>query len=75
MEPPEYMGYTVNFKAYSKSHKQKKRQQNAPENQRIFTKTQPAIIEEKVFERVTKITGKQTHPYKDRMARLIRRLA
>lgn len=32
----EYTGCTVNFKTYSKSHKLKKRLNNAPENYRIF---------------------------------------
>lgn len=36
LERPEYMGCTVNFKTYFKSHKLKKRLQNAPENYRIF---------------------------------------
>ena len=45
LERPEYTGCTVNFKTYSKSHKLKKRLHNAPENQRIFPNTQPAIIE------------------------------
>ena len=48
LERPEYTGCTVNFKTYSKSHKLKKRLQNAPENYRIFPDTQPAIINEKV---------------------------
>ena len=49
LERPEYTGCTVNFKTYSKSHKLKKRLQNAPENYRIFPNTQPAIIEEQVL--------------------------
>ncbi len=36
LERPEYTGCTVNFKTYSKSHKLKKRLQNASENYRIF---------------------------------------
>ena len=40
LERPEYTGCTVNFKTYSKSHKLKKRLQNAPENYRIFPNTQ-----------------------------------
>ena len=47
LERPEYTGCTVNFKTYSKSHKLKKRLDNAPENYRIFPNTQPAIIDEK----------------------------
>lgn len=57
-------GCTVNFKTYSKSHKLKKRLQNAPENQRIFPNTQPAIIEEKVFERVQELRANKRRPTK-----------
>lgn len=64
LERPEYTGCTVNFKTYSKSHKLKKRLQNAPENQRIFPNTQPAIIEEKVFERVQELRANKRRPTK-----------
>ena len=64
LERPEYTGCTVNFKTYSKSHKLKKRLQNAPENQRIFPNTQPAIIEEKVFERVQELRANKRRPAK-----------
>ena len=66
MERPEYTGCTVNFKTYSKSHKLKKRLHNAPENQRIFPNTQPAIIEEQVFERVQELRENKRRPSKDR---------
>ena len=64
LERPEYTGCTVNFKTYSKSHKLKKRLQNAPENQRIFPNTQPAIIEGKVFERVQELRANKRRPAK-----------
>ena len=64
LERPEYTGCTVNFKTYSKSHKLKKRLQNAPENQRIFPNTQPTIIEEKVFERVQELRANKRRPTK-----------
>ena len=64
LERPEYTGCTVNFKTYSKSHKLKKRLQNAPENYRIFPNTQPAIIEEKVFERVQELRANKRRPAK-----------
>lgn len=64
LERPEYTGCTVNFKTYSKSHKLKKRLQNAPENQRIFPNTQPAIIEEQVFERVQELRSNKHRPTK-----------
>lgn len=64
LERPEYTGCTVNFKTYSKSHKLKKRLQNAPENYRIFPDTQPAIIEEKVWERVQELRANKRRPTK-----------
>lgn len=64
MERQEYTGCTVNFKTYSKSHRLKKRLQNAPENYRIFPNIQPAIIEEKVFERVQELRANKRRPTK-----------
>ncbi len=64
LERLEYTGCTVNFKTYSKSHKLKKRLQNAPENYRIFPNTQPAIIEEQVFERVQELRANKRRPTK-----------
>ena len=64
LERPEYTGCTVNFKTYSKSHKLKKRLHNAPENQRIFPNTQPAIIEEQVFARVREPRENKRRPAK-----------
>ena len=64
MERPEYTGCTVNFKTYSKSHKLKKRLQNNPENYRVFSNTQPVIIDEKVFERVQELRANKRRPTK-----------
>ena len=64
LERPEYTGCTVNFKTYSKSYKLKKRLHNAPENQRIFPNTQPAIIEEQVFARVQELRENKRRPAK-----------
>ena len=64
LERPEYTGCTVNFKTYSKSHKLKKRLHNAPENQRIFPNTQPAIIEEQVFARIQELRENKRRPAK-----------
>ena len=64
LERPEYTGCTVNFKTYSKSHKLKKRMHNAPENQRIFPNTQPAIIDEQVFARVQELRENKRRPAK-----------
>ena len=60
----EYCGDVLNFKTYSKSHKLKKRLQNAPENYRIFPDTQPAIINEKVWERVQELRANKRRPAK-----------
>lgn len=64
LERREYTGCTVNFKTYSKSHKLKKRLNNAPENYRIFPDTQPAIINEKVYERVQELRTNKRRPTK-----------
>ena len=64
LERPEYIGCTVNFKTYSKSHKLKKRLHNAPENQRIFPNTQPAIIDEQIFARVQELRENKRRPAK-----------
>ena len=64
LERPEYTGCTVNFKTYSKSHKLKKRLHNAPENQRVFPNTQPAIIDEQVFARVQELRENKRRPAK-----------
>ena len=64
LERKEYTGCTVNFKTYSKSHKLKKRLHNAPENQRIFPNTQPAIIDEQVFARVQELRENKRRPAK-----------
>ena len=60
----EYCGDILNFKTYSKSHKLKKRLHNAPENQRIFPNTQPAIIDEQVFTRVQELRENKRRPSK-----------
>ena len=64
LERPEYAGCTVNFKTYSKSHKLKKRLQNAPENYRIFPDTQPAIVDRNVFELVQELRANKHRPAK-----------
>lgn len=64
LERPEYTGCTVNFKTYSKSHKLKKRLQNAPENQKIFPDTQPALVDRNVFERVQELRKNKRRPAK-----------
>lgn len=51
----EYLGYTVNFKTYRKSYKNKKRIMNDPSEWQIFKNRHEAIINETVFEVVQKI--------------------
>jgi len=64
LERPEYTGCTVNFKTYTKSHKLKKRMNNASENMRVFPNTQPAIINEKVWQRVQELRANKRRPAK-----------
>lgn len=64
LERMEYTGCTVNFKTYSKSHKLKKRLNNAPENMLIFPNTQPAIVNEKVWQRVRELRENKRRPAK-----------
>ena len=64
LERPEYTGCTVNFKTYSKSHKLKKRLQNASENYRIFPDTQPAVVDRNIFERVQELRANKRRPAK-----------
>lgn len=64
LERPEYTGCTVNFKTYSKSHKLKKRLQNAPENYRIFHDTQPVVVDRNIFERVQELRANKRRPAK-----------
>jgi DNA invertase Pin-like site-specific DNA recombinase len=55
LERREYTGCTVNFKTYTNSIWDKKKRDNAPENQAIFYNTHPAIVDEDVFEKVQEI--------------------
>lgn len=64
LERPEHTGCAMNFKTYSKSNKLKERLHNAPENQRIFPNTQPAIIDEQVFARVQELRENKRRPSK-----------
>lgn len=62
LERPEYTGCTVNFKTCFKSHKLKKRLQNAPENYRIFPDRQPTIVDRNIFERVQELRANKCRP-------------
>ncbi len=70
LERPEYTGCTVNFKTYSKSHKLKKRLNNAPENQRIFP-IPTCHYQRKSVGTGAGGAGKQTPSRKDRKAGII----
>lgn len=54
----EYCGDILNFKAYSKSYKNKKRLENDRENWAIFKDVHEPIIERVVFEQVQQKRGK-----------------
>ena len=54
----EYCGDILNFKTYSKSYKNKKRQENDRENWAIFKDVHEPIIERAVFEQVQQKRGK-----------------
>lgn len=64
LERREYTGCTVNFKTYTKSLKFKKRMENPKENQRIFERTQPPIIEMGQWERVQTLRENKCRPTK-----------
>ncbi len=54
----EYCGDVINFRTYSKSFKNKKRVENAPENWAVFKDVHEPIIERSVFEQVQALTAK-----------------
>ena len=46
---PEYMGHTVNFRAYKPSYKDKKMIKRPPEEWLIFENTHEAIVDPETF--------------------------
>ena len=60
LERREYTGCTVNFKTYTNSIWDKKQRETPIEKQAVFYNTHPAIIEQKVFDKVQQIR-KQRH--------------
>ena len=54
----EYCGDVINFRTYSKSFKNKKRVENAPENWAVFKDVHEPIIERSIFEQVQVLTAK-----------------
>ena len=48
----EYCGDVINFKTFSKSYKNKKRIENAPENMAVFKDVHEAVIDRAVWENV-----------------------
>jgi DNA invertase Pin-like site-specific DNA recombinase len=57
LERREYLGDVINFKTYSKSFKNKKRIENAPENMAIFEGVHEAIIDRADFEKIQQKRG------------------
>lgn len=60
LERREYTGCTVNFKTYTNSIWDKKQRETPIEKQAVFYNTNPAIIEQEVFDKVQQIR-KQRH--------------
>ena len=60
----EYLGYTVNFKTYSKSYKLKKRYETPEEQQMVFENTHEAIINQEDWDTVQRIRAHRRHPVK-----------
>ena len=54
----EYCGDVINFKTYSKSYKNKKRFDNAPEDMSIFRGRHPAIIDRDTFEKLQEMVSR-----------------
>ena len=54
---PEYMGHTVNFRAYKPSYKDKKMIKRPPEEWLIFENTHEAIVDKGTWELVQKLRG------------------
>ncbi len=54
----EYCGDIINFKTYSKSYKNKKRIENAPENMAVFKDVHTPIIDRGIWEQVQQKRGK-----------------
>jgi len=56
----EYCGDVINFKTYSKSYKNKKRYDNAPEDMSIFRDRHDAIIDRDTFEKLQELVTRGT---------------
>jgi site-specific DNA recombinase len=54
----EYVGDVINFKTYSKSFKNKSRNQNPEENWAVFKNVHEPIIDRETFEQIQKLIGK-----------------
>ena len=55
LSKPEYMGWTVNFRTYTESYKDKKRKPNDRENWAVFENTQEAIVDEETWNLAQKL--------------------
>ena len=54
----EYLGDVINFKTYSKSYKDKRRRENAKENQMVFEGVHEPVISRETWDRVQEKRGK-----------------
>ena len=54
----EYCGDVINFKTYSKSYKNKRRYDNAPEDMSVFKDRHPAIIDRETFEKLQALVSR-----------------
>ena len=64
LSKPEYMGWTVNFRTYTDSYKDKKRKPNDPKNWAVFENTQEAIVDEDTWRLAQKLRETARKPAK-----------
>ena len=60
----EYMGWTVNFRTYTESYKDKKRKPNDPKNWAVFENTQEPIVDEDTWHLAQKLRETARKPAK-----------
>jgi DNA invertase Pin-like site-specific DNA recombinase len=70
LERQEYLGHIVNFKTFTKSYKNRKKQINPPENHVIFENIHEPIVDSAVFEKVQQIrkSGKRRRNHSGRVS-------
>ena len=67
----EYCGDVINFKTFSKSHKNKKRYDNPEENRAVFLGVHEPVIDRATFEKVQAMRGTRKRRAKDTNERSI----